>query len=100
MGTFAVQLAKVYGADLTGVDTDAKLDMIRSISADRAVDYAQEDFTRSGERYDVILDIAGNLTWPEIRRAVTPEGTYVLIGTISTEPRATDGSEVWAASPN
>ena len=58
----------------------AKLDMVRSIGADRAIDYAQEDFTRSGERYDVILDIAGNHTWPEIRRALTPEGTYVLIG--------------------
>jgi NADPH:quinone reductase-like Zn-dependent oxidoreductase len=80
VGTFAVQLAKVYGADVTGVDAAAKLDTIRSIGADRAVDYAQEDFTRSGERYDVILDIAGNHTWPDIRRALTPEGTYVLIG--------------------
>jgi NADPH:quinone reductase-like Zn-dependent oxidoreductase len=80
VGTFAVQLAKAYGADVTGVDAAAKLDMLRSIGADRVLDYAQEDFTRSGERYDVILDIAGNHPWPEIRRALTPEGTYVLIG--------------------
>ena len=80
VGTFAVQLAKAYGADVTGVDAAAKLDMLRSIGADRVVDYAQEDFTRSGERYDVILDIAGNHPWPDIRRAITPEGTFVLIG--------------------
>jgi NADPH:quinone reductase-like Zn-dependent oxidoreductase len=80
VGTFAVQIAKAYGANVTGVDAAAKLDTIRSIGADRVVDYAQEDFTRSGARYDVILDIAGNHTWPEIRRALAPDGTYVLIG--------------------
>jgi NADPH:quinone reductase-like Zn-dependent oxidoreductase len=80
VGTFAVQLAKAYGAQVTGVDGAAKLEMLRSIGADRVVDYAQEDFTRSGERYDVILDIAGNHPWPDIRRALTPEGTFVLIG--------------------
>jgi NADPH:quinone reductase-like Zn-dependent oxidoreductase len=80
VGTFAVQLAKAYGADVTGVDAAGKLDMVRSIGADRVVDYAREDFTRSGERYDVILDIAGNHRWPDIKRAMVPEGTYVLIG--------------------
>jgi NADPH:quinone reductase-like Zn-dependent oxidoreductase len=80
VGTFAVQLAKAYGADLTGVDAAGKLDMLRSIGADRVLDYAREDFTRSGERYDVILDIAGNHPWPDIRRAIAPDGTYVLIG--------------------
>lgn len=80
VGTFAVQLAKAYGANVTGVDAAAKLDTIRSIGADRTVDYAQEDFTRGGERYDVILDIAGNHPWHEIRRVLNPEGTYVLIG--------------------
>ena len=60
VGTFAVQIAKAYGADVTGVDATAKLDMLRSIGADRVIDYTQEDFTRRGERYDVILDIAGN----------------------------------------
>jgi NADPH:quinone reductase-like Zn-dependent oxidoreductase len=80
VGTFAVQVAKAYGADVTGVDAAGKLDTIRSIGADRVVDYAQQDFTRSSERYDVILDIAGNHPWPDIRRAITPEGTFVLIG--------------------
>jgi NADPH:quinone reductase-like Zn-dependent oxidoreductase len=80
VGTFAVQLAKAYGADVTGVDAGGKLDMLRSIGADRVLDYMQEDFTRSGERYDVVLDIAGNHPWPAIRRALTSEGTYVLIG--------------------
>jgi NADPH:quinone reductase-like Zn-dependent oxidoreductase len=80
VGTFAVQIAKAYGAIVTGVDAAGKLDTMRSIGVDRVVDYAKEDFTRSGQRYDVILDIAGNHTWPELRRALTPDGTYVLIG--------------------
>jgi NADPH:quinone reductase-like Zn-dependent oxidoreductase len=80
VGTFAVQIAKAYGARVTGVDSAGKLDMIRSIGADRTIDYEQEDFTRSGERYDVVLDIAGNHPLREIRRALAPDGTYVLIG--------------------
>ncbi len=80
VGTFAVQLAKACGAHVTGVDTAGKLDMLRSIGADRVVDHTQADVTKSGERYDVVLDIAGNHPWPDIRRALTPEGTYVLIG--------------------
>jgi NADPH:quinone reductase-like Zn-dependent oxidoreductase len=80
LGTFAVQLAKAYGADVTGVDSAGKLDMILSIGADRVIDYTQEDFTRRGERYDAILDIASNHPWPDLRRAVTPDGTFVLVG--------------------
>ncbi len=80
LGTFAVQLAKSYGADVTGVDRAAKLDMVRSIGADGVIDYAQEDFTQSGERYDLILDIPGNHSLSDSRRALTSEGTYVLIG--------------------
>jgi len=80
VGTIAVQLAKEYGADVTAVDSAAKLDMLRSIGADRVKDYTQEDFTRTGERYDLILDIAGNHPWSDLRRALTPEGMYVLIG--------------------
>jgi NADPH:quinone reductase-like Zn-dependent oxidoreductase len=80
VGTFAVQLAKAYGADVTGVDAARKLDMLRSIGADRVLDYTLEDFTRSDERFDVILDVAGNHPWPDIRRAITPKGTFVLIG--------------------
>lgn len=80
VGTYAVQLAKSYGANVTGVDAAGKLDVIRSIGADRVVDHLKEDFTKSGERYDVVLDIAGSHPWPDIRRALTPDGTYVLIG--------------------
>jgi NADPH:quinone reductase-like Zn-dependent oxidoreductase len=80
VGTIAAQLAKVYGADVTAVDSTGKLDMLRSIGADRVVDYTKEDFTRSGERYDLVLDIVGNHPWSELKRALTPEGTYVLIG--------------------
>jgi NADPH:quinone reductase-like Zn-dependent oxidoreductase len=80
VGTFAVQLAKAYEAHVTGVDATGKLDMLRSIGVDRVLDYTQEDFTRIGERYDLVLDIAGNHPWSACRRALTPEGTYVLIG--------------------
>ena len=80
VGTFAVQLAKAFGADVTAVDAAEKLEMLRSIGADRVVDYGQEDFTRTGERFNVILDIVGNHPWREIRRVITAEGTYVLIG--------------------
>ena len=80
VGTTAVQLAKAYGADVTAVDSLGKLDMLRSIGADRVLDYTKDDFTRSGERYDLVLDIAGNHPWSDLKRALTPEGTYVLIG--------------------
>jgi NADPH:quinone reductase-like Zn-dependent oxidoreductase len=80
VGTMAVQLAKAYGADVTAVDSSGKLGMLSSIGADRVVDYAQEDFTLSGVRYDLVLDIAGNHPWSDLRRALTPEGMYVLIG--------------------
>jgi NADPH:quinone reductase-like Zn-dependent oxidoreductase len=80
VGTFAVQLAKAYGAHVTGVDAPGKLDMLRSIGADQVLDYTQENFTRRDERYDFILDIAGNHPWSECRRALTPDGTYVLSG--------------------
>jgi NADPH:quinone reductase-like Zn-dependent oxidoreductase len=80
VGTFAVQLAKSYGANVTGVDSGGKLDMIRSIGADHVIDYTKEDFTKSGERYDLILDVPGTHSSSDIRRALTAEGTYVLIG--------------------
>ena len=80
VGSFAVQLAKAYGAQVTGVDAPGKLDMLRSIGADQVLDYTQEDFTRRDERYDFILDIAGNHPWSEAKRALTPDGTYVLSG--------------------
>jgi NADPH:quinone reductase-like Zn-dependent oxidoreductase len=80
VGTFAVQLARVYGADVTGVDAPEKLDLLRSIGANRIIDYTLEDFTESGERYDVVVDVIGNHPWSACRRALTPDGTYVLVG--------------------
>ena len=80
VGTIAVQLAKAYGADVTAVDAAGKLELLRSIGADRVIDYEQEDFTRSGDRYDVVLDIAGNHGWSDLKRTLTSEGSYVLIG--------------------
>ena len=80
VGTFAVQLAKAYGAHVTGVDAPGKLDMLRSIGADEVLDYTRDDFTRRDERYQFILDIAGNHPWSKCRRALAPDGTYVLSG--------------------
>jgi NADPH:quinone reductase-like Zn-dependent oxidoreductase len=80
VGIFALQLAKAYGAEVTGVDRTEKLDMIRSLGADHVVDYTHEDFTRSGGRYDLIFDIPGNHSPRECRRALTPKGTYAFIG--------------------
>lgn len=80
VGAFAVQLAKAYGAEVTAVDASGKLEMLRSIGADRVVDYTRQDFTESGERYDLIVDIAGTHPWSASRRALSPDGTYVLIG--------------------
>jgi NADPH:quinone reductase-like Zn-dependent oxidoreductase len=75
-----VQLAKAHGAHVTGVDHTRKLDLVRSLGADQVVDYTREDFTRSGQRYDLIVDIPGNHPLAECRRALAPDGTYVLIG--------------------
>jgi NADPH:quinone reductase-like Zn-dependent oxidoreductase len=80
VGTFAVQIAKAFGADVTGVCSTGNVEMVRSIGADRVVDYTQEDFTRGGRRYDVILDNAGNHSLAACRRVLSPTGTYVAVG--------------------
>ncbi len=80
VGSMAVQIAKACGAVVTGVDSTAKLEMVRSLGADRVIDYTKEDFTRLGERYDLIFDIASTLSLAESRRALAQEGIYVLIG--------------------
>jgi NADPH:quinone reductase-like Zn-dependent oxidoreductase len=80
VGAFAVQLAKAQGATVTGVDTTAKLDLIRSLGADHVIDYTQQDFTRADHRYHLIFDVPGNRPFRECRRALTPDGSYVLIG--------------------
>ena len=80
VGTFAVQLAKAFGADVTGVCSAAKVDLVRSIGADYVIDYTREDFAGTGQRYDLILDIGGNRSITHLRRALSPEGTLVLVG--------------------
>jgi len=80
VGTFAVQIAKSYGAEVTAVCSTSKLDFVRSIGADNAIDYTQEDFTKSGQQYDLILALAGYHPISDYRRALSPEGTYVCAG--------------------
>jgi NADPH:quinone reductase-like Zn-dependent oxidoreductase len=80
MGTFAVQLAKYFGANVTAVDSTTKLDMLRSIGADHVLDYTQEDYTRSGQRYDLILDLAAYRSVSDYRRALTPDGIFMMVG--------------------
>jgi NADPH:quinone reductase-like Zn-dependent oxidoreductase len=75
-----VQLAKAHGAHVTGVDHTRKLDFVRALGADQVLDYTREDFTRSGQRYHLIVDIPGNRPFADCRQALTPDGTYVLIG--------------------
>jgi NADPH:quinone reductase-like Zn-dependent oxidoreductase len=78
VGTFAVQIAKALGADVTGVCSTRNVDLVRSVGADHVIDYTQEDFTRNGQRYDLILDMIANHSLTDCRRALTPRGTLVL----------------------
>jgi NADPH:quinone reductase-like Zn-dependent oxidoreductase len=80
VGTFAVQIAKSFGAEVTGVCSTSKLDMVRSIGADHVIDYTQEDFTKNGQQYDLILAANGYHPISDYRRALSPEGTYVMTG--------------------
>jgi NADPH:quinone reductase-like Zn-dependent oxidoreductase len=80
VGTFAVQIAKSFGAEVTGVDSARKLDMLRSIGADHVIDYTQEDFTKNGQRYDLILDVAAYHSIFDYKRALSPKGIYVMVG--------------------
>jgi NADPH:quinone reductase-like Zn-dependent oxidoreductase len=78
IGTSAVQLAKYFGAEVTAVDSTMKLDMLRSIGADQVIDYTEEDFTRSGESYDVILDVVGKSTYSRSEKSLKKNGRYLL----------------------
>jgi NADPH:quinone reductase-like Zn-dependent oxidoreductase len=80
VGTFAVQIAKSFDADVTGVCSTRNVDLVRSLGADRVIDYTKEDFAKGTERYDVILDNVPNHSLSEIRRILTPNGKYVMIG--------------------
>jgi len=80
MGTFAVQIAKSFGAVVTGVDSTRKLDMLRTIGSDHVIDYTQEDYTKSGERYDLILDVAAHHSIFAYKRALRPKGIFVMVG--------------------
>ena len=80
VGTFAVQIAKSFGANVTGVCSTGNVDMVRSIGADQVIDYTKEDFTRTEQHYEVMLDLVGNRSLSDCRRSLTPRGTYVLVG--------------------
>jgi len=79
-GTFAIQLAKSYGAEVTGVDHTGKLDFIRMLGADHVIDYTQEDFTRNGRQYDLILDVVADRSAFAYARALRPGGSYFAVG--------------------
>ena len=80
VGTFAVQIAKSFGANVTGVCSTRNVDMVKSIGADRVVDYTKEDFTKGAQRYDLVLDNVGNHSLSAIRHVVEPHGKYVMVG--------------------
>ena len=83
-GTFAVQIAKSLGAEVTGVDNSSKLDMMRSIGADHVIDYAQDDFTKDGQQYDVILDLAAHRSIFDCKRALSPKALFMTVWRPST----------------
>jgi len=80
VGTYAVQMAKAFGAEVAGVCSTTKVDMVRSIGADHVIDYTHDDFAEGQQRYHLILDIGGNSSLSRLRRALTPKGTLVIVG--------------------
>jgi NADPH:quinone reductase-like Zn-dependent oxidoreductase len=80
VGTFAVQFAKVWGAEVTAVCSTRNIDLVRSIGADHVIDYTRDDFTRGDQRYDLMLDLIGNHSLSRCRRVLTPNGTFVMLG--------------------
>ena len=80
VGTFAVQIAKSYGVDVTGVCSTRNVDLVRSLGADRVIDYTKDDFTKGEQKYDVIIDNVANRSLSECRRVLQPKGRHVLIG--------------------
>jgi NADPH:quinone reductase-like Zn-dependent oxidoreductase len=80
VGTFAVQIAKAFGAEVTGVCSTPNIELVRSLGADHVVDYTREDVTRGAPRYDLVLDIAGTRKWSEWKRVLAPRATFVIVG--------------------
>jgi NADPH:quinone reductase-like Zn-dependent oxidoreductase len=80
VGTFAVQIAKSFGAKVTGVCSTGNVEMVRELGADRVIDYTKEDFTRSDWRYDLMLDVAGSKSWSQCKRVLKPQATLVMVG--------------------
>ena len=80
VGSFAVQIAKAFGAHVTGVCSTSKVDLVRSLGADDVIDYTRDDFAETGERHDLILDIAGNRSLSHLRRALAPKGALAIVG--------------------
>jgi NADPH:quinone reductase-like Zn-dependent oxidoreductase len=80
VGTYAVQTAKAFGAEVTAVCSTGNVDIARSLDADHVIDYTQEDFTRSDRRFDLMLDVAGGRSWSECKRVLDPQATLVIVG--------------------
>jgi NADPH:quinone reductase-like Zn-dependent oxidoreductase len=80
MGTFGIQIAKYYGAEVTGVDSAMKFDIMRSLGADHVIDYRETDYTKTGERYDMILDTVARRSLISYKRALKPDGMYIMVG--------------------